>query len=199
LTEGEEMGLWLKGLLRFDANVILIGEIRDRDTAVTALRAAQTGHLVLSTLHTDAAWLVPARFREFGVDMAIFATKIRGIVNQRLVRRLCANCRVPDTNPSTLDAIARVLRTAPDTLYQAGEGCALCGHTGYRGRIVIYELLPINATVRGLIAANAGPLVLAEQIAAAHRLWGCALTRVAAGITSLEEAIRVVGRPEEGR
>src|SRR5204862_2576173 len=135
----------LRSILRQDPNVILVGEIRDQETADIALQASQTGHLLLSTLHTNDAPSTLTRLFDLGVQPFLVASSILGIVAQRLVRRPCPSCAVPE-RPGT-DAIEKAggaSRLPAESRWVAGKGCKTCGQTGVKGRIAIHEVLDVN-------------------------------------------------------
>ncbi len=185
----------LRALLRQDAEKILLGEIRDEDTAAMAVRIALTGHLVLTTLHTDTCVDAIFRLREMGVPAYLLAAVLTGIVSQRLVRRLCPACRESYTVAAG-SAAAQALGTAYHeglTLYRA-HGCPACGGTGYHGRLAVHELLPVTPQLRELILQDAPPDALRAAMTAASlpTLWQDGLTKCQQGLTSLEELTRVL-------
>jgi type IV pilus assembly protein PilB len=182
----------LRAFLRQDPDVIMIGEIRDEETADVAVKAAQTGHLVLSTLHTNDAPAAIARLIDIGVEPYNLAAALRMVTAQRLVRRLCVACRAPAPQSATaLDAAG----FADDQLdgwcpYEA-KGCEACHGIGYRGRIGIHQVMPVSDAMRELIVASAGTHALA-RLAHTERvttLRDAALARVRDGTTSLAEAL----------
>jgi type IV pilus assembly protein PilB len=180
----------LRAILRQDPDVILVGEIRDRETAETAIRAALTGHLVLSTLHcNDAASAVP-RLLDMGVDPYLLSTSLVGVVAQRLLRKLCVHCR----RESNVSAIEELLMRSIDTHVFTEVGCSRCGQTGFKGRFAVHEVLPVTGEVAALIASRA-PMETLQRTASAfgyRTLTKDALDRVIAGDTSLREAHRHV-------
>jgi type II secretory ATPase GspE/PulE/Tfp pilus assembly ATPase PilB-like protein/CheY-like chemotaxis protein len=186
----------LRSILRQDPDVVLIGEIRDQETAQIALQASLTGHLVLSTLHTNDAPNAVTRLVDMGMETYKIASALRGVVAQRLMRRFCAVCRAVSDEPVP-DNIARFVQGTP-TLYKA-VGCAECAQTGYRGRFSIVEVLAMNAELEQLIGSGA----TADQIADAARhhgmrsLFESGLRHVVAGHTSIEELLRVTDVPQE--
>jgi type II secretory ATPase GspE/PulE/Tfp pilus assembly ATPase PilB-like protein len=184
----------LRAILRQDPDVVLVGEIRDRDTAATAVQASLTGHLVLSTLHTmDAAGAI-VRLHDLGVEPYHLAAAVRGIVAQRLLRRLCTACRALD-NGDAFPATRRWLG-AESTIPRA-VGCGECGGSGYRGRLAVAEVLLRSAEVERRVASGA----TVDQIAAAARadgmlpLWESGLGHVRRGDTTLDELLRVIEPP----
>src|ERR1041384_4941090 len=186
----------LRSILRQDPNVVLIGEIRDRETAQIAVQASLTGHLVLSTLHTNDAPNTVTRLVDMGMEACKIASALRGVLAQRLLRRLCQVCRAPQTDPLP----ERVRQYLPEgaELYQA-VGCSECAHTGFRGRFGIVEILVMNPELERLIGRGA----TADKIAAAARangmrsLFESGLRTVLAGTTSVEELLRVTEPPIE--
>ncbi|MDR6412474.1 GspE/PulE family protein [Paraburkholderia sp. 22099] len=182
----------LRAFLRQDPDVIMVGEIRDEETADVAVKAAQTGHLVLSTLHTNDAPAAIARLIDIGVEPYNLAAALRLVTAQRLVRRLCAACRAPAPQS------AAALRAAGFTDDQldgwepyAATGCAACHGIGYRGRVGVHQVMPVSDAMREMIVASAGTHELArlaqtEQVAT---LRDAALARVRDGTTSLAEAL----------
>jgi type IV pilus assembly protein PilB len=181
----------LRALLRQDPDVIMVGEIRDADTAEIAVRSALTGHLVLSTLHTnDAAGAIP-RLLDMKVEPFLLSSAMSGVVAQRLVRRICEKCRVPADPPE--DVREALGPTAADGGFARGEGCPACGGTGYRGRVGIFEVFEVTAAIQDRIIQRAP----AEELARTARHEGMrtlhedAVAKAAAGITSLEEVFRV--------
>ena len=175
--------------------MVLVGEIRDHETARVAMQAAQTGHLVLSTLHTDDAPSSVARLADIGIEPYVSASALIGIIAQRLVRRLCASCRrayVPE--PEKLRAMGISGAEAQDVTFYDAAGCEQCRQTGYRGRIGIYEIMPVTDEVRRLIAGKvtAAQLCSAARAAGMRSLGEDGLLKVKAGLTTLEELLRVV-------
>jgi len=186
----------LRSILRQDPDVILVGEIRDKETATIAVQASLTGHLVLSTLHTIDASSSIARLVDIGIDPYKIAAALKGVVAQRLLRRLCPTCR----QPSTDHVSERMRRWLPHgmTLYKAGA-CAECTQTGYRGRMAVVEVLTVNSDIERLVGEGETPDRISE---AARRsgmktLWDSGIEHVRAGETSLDELLRVVEPPME--
>jgi len=182
----------LRAFLRQDPDVIMVGEIRDNETADVAVKAAQTGHLVLSTLHTNDAPAAVARLIDIGVEPYNLAAALRMITAQRLVRRLCVACRAPAPQS------AAALRAAGFDEHQldgwqpyAPTGCAACHGIGYRGRVGVHQVMPVSDAMRELIVASAGTHELARlaQIEQVGTLRDAALARVRDGTTSLAEAL----------
>jgi type IV pilus assembly protein PilB len=183
----------LRAFLRQDPDIIMVGEIRDIETANIAIKAAQTGHLVLSTLHTNDAPQTINRLLQMGIEPFNIASSINLIVAQRLARRLCGFCKQVANYPDAvwINAGFSQAEIGQLTLYEAG-GCEHCNH-GYKGRIGIYQVLPISEAMRGLILNGGNALAMAEQ---AKRegiadLRSSGLLKVRQGITSLAEIDRV--------
>lgn len=193
-NEGEEYNKWLKALLRNAPDVILVGEVRDREVANICLNAANTGHLVFATLHTNNAVLALGRLRSMNLDLDVLASVLLGILAQRLIRTLCKTCKEPDDRKSTKDALSAegsYLGSAWQS-HKAGAGCPNCDFTGYRGRRMIYEVLRITPTVRDAIERNEPPSSIARKGMKPERtIWASGMRLVADGITSLDELNRV--------
>ncbi len=187
----------IRAMLRQDPDLILIGEIRDRDTAEMALRAAMTGHQVYSTLHTHSAIGAIPRLLDMGILPDILAGNIIGIVAQRLLRRLCPHCKQPDTASATERALLGRDDDAALPIWRA-RGCARCDEHGYRGRLAVLEILKPDEALDELIARRATPRELRRQAESSgfRPLAGDAIRRVLEGATSLEEAQRVVDLTE---
>ncbi len=186
----------LRALLRQDPDVLLVGEIRDLETARIAAQASLTGHLLLSTVHTNDAVSTVVRLLDMGLEDYLLASVLKGVVAQRLVRTLCRACRAPFEPARELWERSGLGVLAPDgaTLYRAA-GCAACGDTGYRGRTAIAEFLAIDERIYPLILARADPQALAREARAAGMvdLRTDGLAKALAGTTSLEEVLRVTG------
>jgi type IV pilus assembly protein PilB len=192
----------LRAILRQDPDIILVGEIRDHETAKIATQAAQTGHLVLSTLHTDDAPSTVTRLMDMNLEPYVIASALIGVIAQRLVRRLCHQCRrqyTPDAE--TLRALNLTEETAAHFVFYKPVGCEDCNHTGYRGRIGIYEVMRVSDKVRRLIAQRAGEDMIRDAAIAAgmSSLGEDALAKVKSGLTSAEELFRVVTEVKEVR
>jgi type IV pilus assembly protein PilB len=184
----------LRTMLRSDPDVVLIGEVRDEETARIAIQAAMTGHLVLTTLHAHNAASSIARLRDMGVEQSLLATSINCIVAQRLARRLCVHCReayVPTEAEQIADGIKGVLEPG-EVLYRA-KGCAECADTGYSGRVAIYEVMPISGKIRHLIEASTEEIFAAAVKGGMTTLREDGIRLVRAGVSSLEEIHRVTG------
>jgi type IV pilus assembly protein PilB len=183
----------LRTVLRSDPDVLLVGEIRDRETAEIAIQAAMTGHLVLTTLHTNDAPSAIARLQGMGIDPALLATSLNCIVAQRLARRLCLHCReayVPDE--AELRAIGLAAAEQAPTLQRA-QGCLQCAGTGYHGRVALYEVMPVQGRVRSLLGAPTEEIVAGAVAEGMTTVRQDGLRLCLAGVTSTEEVLRVVG------
>src|SRR5438477_414704 len=192
----------LRSILRQDPDVILVGEIRDTETAKIAMQAAQTGHLVLSTLHTDDAPSVVTRLMDIGTEPYVIAGAIIGVVAQRLVRRLCVHCRRQYTPPpDTLRALNMTEADAATIPFYKSVGCDQCNHTGYRGRIGIYEVMRVTDKMGRLIAAKATEDQIRDCAVAGGMitLGEDGLAKVKSGVTTPEELLRVVTEVREMR
>jgi type IV pilus assembly protein PilB len=182
-------------MVRADPDVLMVGEIRDRETAQIAIESALTGHLVLSTMHTNDAPMAAARLIDMGIEPFLIASGLECVVAQRLARRLCEHCRRP-VAVTAAELERNGLPSAGDDFaaYEPG-GCVRCGETGYRGRVGIYEVMALTEDVRTLILRKAS----SDEVAAAavaggmRRLREDGLAKVRAGVTSIAEVLRVVG------
>jgi len=180
----------LRAVLRQDTDVVMVGEIRDRETADTAIEASLTGHLVLSTLHTNSAIATIARLVEMGLEPYLLASSVLGIVAQRLVRRICVTCR---TEVQTAPALRSLFRAGGPQTFFRGSGCRDCRGTGFRGRLGIFEMLRINDEINALMLERAPDTKLFEAArrAGLTSLREECLGLVAKGETTLEEVLRV--------
>ena len=192
----------LRSILRQDPDVILVGEIRDAETAKIAMQAAQTGHLVLSTLHTDDAPSVVTRLMDIGTEPYVIAGALIGVVAQRLVRRLCVNCRRQYTPPAeTLRALNIPENEAAAIPFYKSVGCDQCNHTGYRGRVGIYEVMRVTDKLRRVISARGSEAQVRDSAVASGMitLGEDGLAKVKSGTTTPEELLRVVTEVREVR
>ncbi len=180
----------LRSFLRQDPDIIMVGEIRDLETAEICVRAALTGHFVLSTLHTNDAPSAISRLMDIGVPSYLLTPSLTMIVSQRLARKLCADCKEPyEPRPEDLGSI----KLSTDLIYRA-KGCDKCGHTGYRGRMVVSEVLAINDVIRRMIGNNVSydELKDAASKAGMATLFEVGMKKVEEGVTSLEEILSIV-------
>lgn len=194
----------LRTALRQDPDVIMVGEIRDRETAEIALRAAITGHFVLSTLHTTDAAATVSRLIDMGAEGYMVASALDAVIAQRLVRRVCASCE-HEFAPTAKDrAFVEGMLGAPtpaDAVFRRGAGCAYCSHTGYRGRIGVYEFLEMNAELAAAVRAS-DSTAFAQHLHADARyrpLAQVALDDALKGLTTLDEVRRLAGSLDEFR
>ena len=183
----------LRHILRHDPDIVMVGEIRDRDTANIAIRAALTGHLVFSTLHTNDAPGAVTRLIDMGVEPFLLASSLEAVLAQRLVRTICPKCKVsykPDEH--LIKSLNGSMKIKPDTKFYHGTGCNECGQTGTSGRIGIYELLRITGTLRELIATKPTTEQIIKAAPADHiSMVHDGLTKVLEGVTTPEEIFRV--------
>ncbi len=180
----------LRAILRQDPDTVMVGEIRDAETAEIAIQAALTGHLVLSSVHTNDAAGAITRLRDFGIEPFLLASTLRAVVAQRLVRRLCGDC---STAQPADDALAALLGIAPGTSVRAARGCAVCAGTGYHGRTGVFEAVRVGDDIRRIILAGGDEAAIAAHaFAEAPDLAGAARALVLAGLTTPEEAVRVL-------
>jgi type IV pilus assembly protein PilB len=184
----------LRTLLRQDPDVIMVGEIRDEETAHTAIQAAMTGHLVFSTLHTNNACSAITRLINMGVESYLIGAALNMILAQRLVRRICTKCREAYEPPRTVrKALERMGHDFSE--FYKGVGCKTCRNTGFKGRIAVHELLVISDEMRDAIVAdptvnNLRKIALADDmITLAHD----GFRKVREGITSVEEVFNIIG------
>ena len=189
----------LRSILRQDPDIILVGEMRDRETVEIGLRAAMTGHLVLSTLHTNDAISTALRLMDMGAPAYMLAASLRAIVSQRLVRRTCETCAEPyEPEPGMVSLARRELGDTPLD-FKRGRGCAFCHHTGYQGRIGVFEFLESSsALVEALHAGDPQRFAeVARQQPGYQNLRHAAIALAAKGLTTLEQAARVSFSLEE--
>ncbi|RMF09555.1 MAG: type II secretion system protein GspE [Candidatus Neomarinimicrobiota bacterium] len=183
----------LRSILRQDPDIIMVGEIRDSETATVAVQAAMTGHLVLSTLHTNDTVSSATRLIEMGVEPFLVAASTKAILAQRLVRRICDRCKETyDPEPEIIEEL-NLTKVAGKIKFSRGKGCKHCRNTGYKGRLGLYEILEITESLRRLIVANAGYDDLLDQALdeGLIQLKYDGIRKVIQGQTTLEEVLRV--------
>ncbi|MGF1643535.1 MAG: type II secretion system ATPase GspE [Thiotrichales bacterium] len=181
----------LRAILRQDPDVVMVGEIRDLETAEIAVQASLTGHMVFSTLHTNTAVGAVTRLRDMGVEPFLLSSSLIGVLAQRLVRRLCPNCKHPHRASPSESALLRVEPTNPPTIHSA-RGCDQCNQSGYIGRTGIYELVVVDDTLRTLIHDGAGEHQLEQHARQRTRsIREDGIAKILAGYTSIEEVMRV--------
>lgn len=184
----------LRAILRQDPDVVMIGEIRDLETAEIAVQASLTGHLVLSTLHTNTAVGAITRLMDMGIEPFLISSSLVGIVAQRLVRVLCEDCREPYTPDAEQCDFLQVDPENPPTIYRP-KGCDSCNQLGYRGRIGIYEVVEVNETLSSEIHKRAGELELEKQARKqGPSIHSDGVAKILAGTTTVEEVLRVTHR-----
>ncbi len=188
----------LRSILRQDPDVIFVGEIRDAETARTAVQAALTGHLVISTVHTNSAFAAVSRLLDLGVEKFLLADVLRAVIGQRLVRTLCARCATPDPDPThetrVQTMIPQALRANP-AQFRRERGCQACEKSGFQGRVGVYEAARIDAVLQGAIRAGAAEAELAARArnSGFTTLLENGLSKARAGETTIMEALRVLG------
>jgi general secretion pathway protein E len=182
----------LRSILRQDPDIIMVGEIRDPETAEIAIQASLTGHLVLSTLHTNDAASAVTRLVDMGIEPFLVASSLSAVVAQRLVRRLCPACKAAYT-PTPEEARGIGLQSPPSAPFYRPEGCEKCLHTGYSGRIALFEILPADETVRtAILTRSDADGIRALAVSRGMRtLLSAGADKVQAGVTSAEEVLRV--------
>jgi type IV pilus assembly protein PilB len=192
-TIGLNFAAALRSFLRQDPNIILVGEIRDFETAEIAVKAALTGHLVLSTLHTNDAPSTINRLMNMGIEPFLVASSLNLVVAQRLVRRVCSNCKVEDSVPiPALEQIGFSAADAASFKPFKGTGCDKCNKTGYKGRVGLFEVMEITDELRELILVGASALELRRKAIEEGMvtLRGSGLMKIKDGMTTIEEVLR---------
>jgi general secretion pathway protein E len=181
----------LRAILRQDPDVVMVGEIRDLETAQIAVQASLTGHLVMSTLHTNTAVGAITRLRDMGIEPFLISSSLLGVLAQRLVRMLCPDCKEPYQADEETKKLFSMTREDTLTLYRAC-GCENCNFKGYRGRTGIHELLLVDDSVQSLIHSEVGEQAIEKQIRAyTPSIRDDGLSKVRKGVTSIEEVMRV--------
>ncbi len=189
----------LRSVLRQDPNVIMLGEIRDSETAKVAVEASLTGHLVLSTLHTNDSIGAITRLVNIGVEPFLVANSVIGVLAQRLARKICPNCK---EKFAPLPEVRQRLNLPDDgTVYYKGKGCSQCFNSGHRGRLGLYEVFEISPEARRLMEKNvpAGELRELRKRSGETTLFEEGMMGARAGLTSLEEVLRVAWAPAEDK
>ncbi len=182
----------LRSILRQDPDIIMVGEIRDVETAEISVQAALTGHLVFSTLHTNDATGALSRLTDMGVEAFLISSSVAGILAQRLVRKICENCKEPHKPPPEILKKLEFKGNAPSTFYK-GKGCKKCKSTGYKGRIGIFELLLMNDKIRDLVVKQASSSEIKQEAVKEGMvtMMEDGLEKVRNGVTTLEEVLQV--------
>lgn len=192
----EEVGLTfatgLRSILRQDPDIIMIGEIRDKETAQISIRASLTGHLVLSTLHTNSAIESIARLQDMGIEPFLISSSLVGVLAQRLVRQICRDCST-EVEPTVREKQIFANNGFDVEKIRKGRGCSACGNTGYRGRLAIHELLPIDRELKDLILNQASGYEISDYMKTVgyYTLLQDGLLKVLEGVTTTEEVLRV--------
>ncbi|QHI70507.1 GspE/PulE family protein [Tichowtungia aerotolerans] len=184
----------LRSILRQDPDIIMIGEIRDMETAQIATRSSLTGHLVLSTLHTNDAPSSFSRLRDIGVPSYLISATVRLVIAQRLVRKICSRCKEETTaNPEQVELISRICPDAPSWKFYHGKGCPDCQHTGFHGRTGIFEFLKVSDEFRRLVAEDANDNVLRDTAirGGMETLASNGFIKVKSGVTTVDEVLHV--------
>jgi general secretion pathway protein E len=188
----------LRSFLRHDPDVIMVGEMRDRETAAIGIQAALTGHLVLTTLHTNTATDAVVRLADMGIETYLIASSLRGVLGQRLVRRLCERCRVPD--PDAAGAVqelcdARGFARPERHAFHAPRGCAACGQTGFRGRVGVFEVMRVDDRLSASIRRQPDPRAMLElaREGGMTTMLEDGLAKAGQGLTSADEVLRATG------
>ena len=204
---GLDFAAALRSFLRQDPDVILVGEIRDLETANIAIKAAQTGHLVFSTLHTNNATSSVDRLLNMGVEPYLICTSLNLVIAQRLVRKICTECREPyDPDPALVARFRAVMPDGGDVTFYHGAGCDECSGSGYRGRLAIYELFPISREVKRIVmSGDLGSKIRDQAIAdGMQTVLVSGMGKVRDGVTTLDEVLnvamesdRVTRKPDE--
>jgi len=188
----------LKAMLRQDPDVVMVGEIRDLETAEIAVQASLTGHLVLSTLHTNTAIGAVTRLKDMGIEPFLLSSSLIGAVAQRLVRTLCSHCATWHDADEFEQSLFANIEHAEQIQVPQPKGCEQCSHTGFMGRTAIYEIVPIDEHTRRLIHSNAAEFELENHVRAnAGSIRDDGLRKVLAGKTTIEEVLRVTNEAAE--
>ncbi len=183
----------LRAFLRQDPNIIMVGEIRDFETAEIAVKAALTGHLVLSTLHTNDAPSTVSRLLNMGVEPFLVTASVNLVLAQRLARKICADCKAPtEKHPEALERMGFTAEQIAKATIMHGRGCATCNNTGYKGRVALYEVMPFSDPLKELVLQGAsGAEIKAEMIRQGVKTLRMAgITKILEGVTTPEEVLR---------
>lgn len=184
----------LRSILRQDPDIVMVGEIRDQETAVTAFQAAQTGHLVLSTLHTNDAPSAVVRLMDLGIDPFLVSSSLIAVIGQRLVRKICESCKAPDQlPPEQLEEIQPYIGNKKDVVFWKGKGCEACQHTGYSGRLGLFEMLTLTSALKEVIGSGVSieQLKKTAQKEGYHVMSFDGIQKALQGLTTIEEVFRV--------
>lgn len=188
----------LRSFLRHDPDVIMVGEMRDGETAGIGVQAALTGHLVLTTLHTNSASDAVVRLIDMGVEPYLLASSLRGVLGQRLVRKLCERCKMPDEKAGELAqrlAIDRALTIVPAARFHRAVGCEACGQSGYRGRIGVFEVLRADEAIRSTLRKDPDPATISDMArkAGMTTMIEDGFAKASQGLTTIDEVLRATG------
>jgi general secretion pathway protein E len=184
----------LRSFLRQDPDVMMVGEIRDLETAQVAIQSALTGHMILSTLHTNSAASSVTRLLDMGVEPFLITSTLNAVMAQRLVRRLCPHCRTPHpASPTMLDALGLSHAEGTTITFYRAEGCDACGNSGFRGRIAVFELLEMDDEIARLVLARAEAREIqrAGLDAGMRTMLADGVAKARRGLTTLDEVLRV--------
>jgi type IV pilus assembly protein PilB len=184
----------LRSILRQDPDIVMVGEIRDQETAVTAFQAAQTGHLVFSTLHTNDAPSAVVRLMDLGIDPFMVSSALIAVLGQRLVRKICESCKAPDNlPPEQLEEIRPYIGNRKDVIFWKGTGCEACQHTGYSGRLGLFEMLTLNSSLKEVISGGlSGEKLKKAALKEGFQVMSFdGIQKALQGLTTIEEVFRV--------
>jgi type IV pilus assembly protein PilB len=191
----------LRAVLRQDPDVIMVGEMRDLETAKIAIEASLTGHLVLSTLHTNTAVAAMTRLKNLGISPYLVASSLNGVIAQRLVRKICDHCKEPyGPTPEELFKIKGRGKNSSEMKFYRGKGCPACGHTGYKGRVGVFEVLIVDSQVRELVTNDGTEdaiLKTASESGMSH-MSEDGIDKIHQGITTIDELFRVIHLSDQG-
>ena len=188
---GMDFATGLRAILRQDPDVVMVGEIRDRETAEIAIQASLTGHLVLSTIHTNSAVSVVTRLKDMGIEPFLLSSTIKAIISQRLVRKLCDFCKKPSKVTS---AEYKIIETVDDSIKETfvANGCDKCGFTGFSGRFGIYEAVFVNENIKKMIHNDSSEKEISDYaFKKSNKLIHSGIQSVVDGYTSLDEVLRI--------
>ena len=189
----------LRAILRQDPDIVSVGEIRDGETAEICMRAALTGKLVMSTIHTNDAVGAIDRLVDIGVEPYLISATLRGVISQRLVRRVCQYC-AEEYEPTQSEADSLGIKIEPRTRFRRGKGCQQCFGTGYSGRIAVFEIMMITPKIRDLIYQRAGRTAIEEELKSPENgfvsLKQAATMLVFDGVTTVSEVLRITNESD---
>ena len=183
----------LKAFLRQDPNIIMVGEIRDFETAEIGVKAALTGHLVLSTLHTNDAPSTVSRLLNIGIEPFLVTASVNLVLAQRLARRICADCKIPDEkHPEALTKMGMTDEQIRKATIMRGRGCNTCNNTGYKGRVALYEVMPFTDPLKELVLQGASAAEIKTEMirGGVQSLRMAGIAKILEGMTTPEEVLR---------